>query len=199
MCTFEDSSDTQIRPSVCVSVRPLRLEEERTVLLGLYSNQQGGTVEVVARPNIENDHLFLHTRLCVESDAAVTCLRALLVGRTLTFSLSVPPDLKSWSLTQEPVGPLLTVDLPNGPSFNSHCNKIINQIKRSHMPHNPLPKCSVGNGPDVPWAAGMDLNQIEAQLKKESVNARSVGKRLAQINFEFLAATMPQGRIIISV
>ena len=134
MCTFEDSSDTQIRPGVCVSVRPMRMEKERTVLLGLYSNQQGGIVEVVARPNIKNDPLFLDASLCVEADAAVTLLRALLVGRNLTFSLSVPPDLESWTLTQEPVGPLLTVDLPNGPSFNSHCNKIINQMKRSHMP-----------------------------------------------------------------
>jgi hypothetical protein len=134
MCTFEGSSDVQVRTGVCVFVRPMRLEEERTVLLGLYADQQGGTVEVVARPSIENDPLFLDASLCVESDAAMTLLRALLVGRKLTFSLSVPPDVESWSLTQEPVMPLLIVDLPNGPTFQWHCEKVIDQIDRSYMP-----------------------------------------------------------------
>ena len=130
MCTFEGSSGSEIRTSVCVFLRPLRLEEDRTVLLSLHADGEGGIVEVVARPNIENDPLFLDAGLCAGSDAAVTLLRALLVGRKLTFSLSVPTNVDLWRRTREFIEPLLIVVLPNGPTFQWHCKKIIDRIER---------------------------------------------------------------------
>lgn len=131
ICTVENTVDLEIKDHLHVFIKPMPLEEERTILLGLNAGHLGGTVQVTAVPNVENDPLFLDAGLCMESNATATCLKALMAGTALTFSLSVPPDTEPWDGTQEPVTPVLKVILPNGPEFRQHYDKVRRQIQRS--------------------------------------------------------------------
>lgn len=131
-CAVDGTYDSKIRTRLYVFVRPLPLQEKRSVLLGLYAARQGGTVQVVALPNFENNPLWLDSYLCVDSDAVFTCLRALQAGTELTFVLSLPLDLEAWSLAAEPARPFLEVSLPNGSEFHACYNEICSQIERSH-------------------------------------------------------------------
>lgn len=129
--TIEDTVDSEISNGLHIFVKPMPLQEERTILLGLYAGHRGGTVQVAAVPNVENDPLFLDAGLCVESEVAATCLKALVAGTALTLSVSIPPDPEPWDPTERHIAPLLKVILPNGPEFKQHYDKIRRQIERS--------------------------------------------------------------------
>ena len=130
--TVEATSDLKIRTRLHVFARPITLREKRTVLLGLYAAQHGGTVQVVAIPNTERYPQWLDAYLCVEPDAVLTCLHAFLAGKDLTISFSIPLDLETWSLATATPNPFLEFNLPNGPEFRHGYEQIRSQIERSH-------------------------------------------------------------------
>jgi hypothetical protein len=128
--TIEDATNLEIRNNFHIFVKPMPLEGEREILLGLYARNHGGTVQAVAVPNVENEAFFLDAGLSMEHSGAATCLKALLVGADLTFSLSIPATSEAVDITQTPTPSLLTVILPNGPEFKQHYDKIQRQIER---------------------------------------------------------------------
>lgn len=128
--TIENTKDLEIRNSLHIFLKPLPLAEVRAALLGLYAGKRGGTVNVVAVPNVEKHALFLDAGLCMESEAAATCLKALLAGSSLTFSISIPTGLESVESSSESISPLFEVVLPNGPEFKKHYVEIRRQIER---------------------------------------------------------------------
>jgi hypothetical protein len=130
MWTIEDATNLEIKNNFRIFVRPLPLEGGREILLGLHARHQGGTVQVIAVPNVENEAFFLDAELFIEPSGAATCLKALLAGTDLTFSLSMPASSEAGDIAQNPTPPLLTVILPNGPEFKQYYDKIRRQIER---------------------------------------------------------------------
>lgn len=128
--TIEEAIDREIRDSLHIFLKPFPLLEERAVLLSLRAGERGGTVEVAAVPNVENDPLFLDAGLCMEPEAVATCLTALLAGSALTFCISIPTVHESRHTSLEPIAPLFEVILPNGPEFKKHYVEIRRQIER---------------------------------------------------------------------
>jgi hypothetical protein len=130
LCTIESAIDLETKDHLHVFIKPMPLDEERTILLGLYAGQLGSTVPATAVPNIENDPLFLDAGLFMESSPTVTCIKALLAGTALTFSVSVPDSVEPWDVAHEPATPLFKVILPNGPEFKQRYDEVRRQIAR---------------------------------------------------------------------
>jgi hypothetical protein len=129
--TIEDAAaNLEIKNNLHIFIKPMPLEGEREILLGLHARNQGGTVQAIAVPNVENEAFCLDAGLFIEPSDAATCLKALLVGADLTFSLSIPASSEAVDIAQSPAPSLLTVILPNGPEFKQHYDRIQRQIKR---------------------------------------------------------------------
>lgn len=128
--TIEDAANLEIKNNLHIFMKPMPLEGEREILLGLHARNQGGTVQAIAVPNVENEAFFLDAGLFIEPSGAATCLKALLAASDLTFSLSIPARSEAGDIAQSPTPSLLTVILPNGPEFKQYYDKIQRQIER---------------------------------------------------------------------
>jgi hypothetical protein len=101
--------------------------------MGLFPVDQttGGYVEVLALPTDGPRDLLLDAVLCVHGGDVHKCLRAILSGKELMFTLMAPAKPDADSFVQLPPKSALSFRLPNDLGFKQRYDEICGQIEQS--------------------------------------------------------------------